>query len=428
LWWQVLANCRARLTLLRPRLDESGALWLPSPYWQAALEVFSGVQEQLLPVDERLEPGEAASPAELLISLAREGARAIPPEIEAAWQTARRAHAVMLQRRGWGPSGVYEGQLRAADLRSELGQVYGPDHGWSVSRLNRYGNCPYGFFAQSVLGLEARPDPSEGLDPMQRGSLLHALLEALGRRLVDEGLTFSSEHQPQVLAQVKTVCEQIFPSAPQRYGFRPNPLWRREQEELRRQVEALATWECESDDGAARFQPYRQELRFGLGGALPRLRLEDSAGTAFQIHGVIDRLDRDQEGRWRVVDYKSGSTKYSRRDIQKGLALQSALYALAAERLLEPQTRVVESYYLHIPLREHSGRLQFEGGARNDETVAEAVDVAGAFVRAVRGGVFPSAPGKPDYGGRACSSHCDFAGLCRVTRQSMQKAQRGGGS
>jgi hypothetical protein len=156
--------------------------------------------------------------------------------------------------------------------------------------------------------------------------------------------------------------------------------------------------------------------------------LEDSAGTAFQIHGVIDRLDRDQEGRWRVVDYKSGSTKYSRRDIQKGLALQSALYALAAERLLEPQTRVVESYYLHIPLREHSGRLQFEGGARNDETVAEAVDVAGAFVRAVRGGVFPSAPGKPDYGGRACSSHCDFAGLCRVTRQSMQKAQRGGGS
>ncbi len=69
LWWQVLANCRARLTLLRPRLDESGALWLPSPYWQAALEVFSGVQEQLLPVDERLEPGEAASPAELLIEL-----------------------------------------------------------------------------------------------------------------------------------------------------------------------------------------------------------------------------------------------------------------------------------------------------------------------------------------------------------------------
>ena len=426
LWWQVLGNCWASLALSHPRLDESGAPWLPSPYWQAVLEVFTDVEVQSLPVSGRLEPEQAASAAELLISLVQAGARSVPPELEMGWRAARRSQAVSSQRQGHRPAGVYEGYFRAADLRAELAQVYGPDHGWSVSRLNRYGNCPYGFFAQAILGLEARPDPSEGLDPMQRGSLLHALLEALGNRLVEEQLVLDAAHQPQVLAQVEAVCAQVFPTAPQRYGFRPNPLWRHEQEELRRQVEALVAWECEGQVEAARFQPYRQELRFGLGGALPRLSLEDGAGTEFQIHGVIDRLDRDQSGDLRVIDYKSGATKYSRGDIQKGLALQSALYALAAERLLEPEAQVVESYYLHIPLREHSGRLEFAGGAQRDEQVREAVEVAGAFVRAVRAGVFPSAPGKPEYGGRACSSFCDFAGLCRVSRQSLRKARQGG--
>ncbi|MHB0879057.1 MAG: PD-(D/E)XK nuclease family protein, partial [Anaerolineae bacterium] len=37
LWWQVLACARSRVTLLRPRFDDSGAPWPPSPYWDAAL-------------------------------------------------------------------------------------------------------------------------------------------------------------------------------------------------------------------------------------------------------------------------------------------------------------------------------------------------------------------------------------------------------
>ncbi|MGZ5149686.1 MAG: PD-(D/E)XK nuclease family protein, partial [Burkholderiales bacterium] len=49
---------------------------------------------------------------------------------------------------------------------------FGPSRTWSVSRLNAYGKCPALFFGQSVLGLEPRADPEEGLDARQRGSLL----------------------------------------------------------------------------------------------------------------------------------------------------------------------------------------------------------------------------------------------------------------
>jgi hypothetical protein len=166
-------------------------------------------------------------------------------------------------------------------------------------------------------------------------------------------------------------------------------------------------------------------VRFGIPGArLPRLLLGGDEDTGFQVHGVIDRVDLDDQGGLRVIDYKSGSTTYSKEDIARGYALQSALYALAAERLLPGAGRVSESFYLHIPTRESSGRLRFAAGAEADGMVQAAVEVSAQFVDRIRSGVFPGAPGKPSVGARACRDSCDFAALCRVSRQSIAKARR----
>lgn len=425
LWWQAVGNCRRELFLLRPRLDESGAPWLPSPYWQAVLDKVPGAAVETIPIAALPELEQACSTSELLLALAAGHARSVPAELQAQWRAAQAAQATASQRQSWNAPSVHEGYIQAASLQAELSRRYGPAHGWSVSRLNAYGSCPYGFFAQSVLQLDPRPDPEAGLDPMQRGSLLHALLERLHQRLAAEGLALTSENQPAILAHLEAVCDELFPTAPQRYGFRASALWRHEQAEFRRQIEALVLWECEQDGPVARFQPYQQELRFGIPGAqLPKLSLQAQEGTAFQVHGVIDRVDRDEQGHLRIIDYKSGSTTYSKNDIERGYALQSALYALAAERLLGGAGRVAESYYLHIPKRSTSGRLRFEDGAEADEVVRAAVAAAAQFVEQVRSGLFPSAPGKPATGAQACRDSCEFAALCRASRQSIAKARR----
>ena len=425
LWWQVASSCRRELFLLRPRLDESGAPWLPSPYWEAVLDKVPGVDVQTIPIAALPGPAEACNSSELLLALAATHAQAVPAGLQSQWGAAQSAQAVLRQRRSWDSPGLYEGCIQASGLQAELSHRYGPAHGWSVSRLNRYGSCPYGFFAQAVLQLEARPDPEAGLDHRQRGSLLHAILERLHQRLAAEGLALTTGDQPAILAHLQAVCEDLFPSAPQRYGFRPGALWRHEQDEFRRQVEALVIWECEQNGSSSRFRPYQQEVRFGIPGArLPRLLLGGDEDTGFQVHGVIDRVDRDDQGGLRVIDYKSGSTTYSKEDIARGYALQSALYALAAERLLPGAGCVSESFYLHIPKRESSGRLRFAAGAEADGMVQAAVEVSAQFVDRIRSGVFPGAPGKPSVGARACRDSCDFAALCRVSRQSIAKARR----
>ena len=189
----------------------------------------------------------------------------------------------------------------------------------------------------------------------------------------------------------------------------------------------FVAWECEQNGEVARFSPYLLEAGFGfaLSGTPP---LDITAGDVqFRLHGVIDRLDRDDAGNLRVLDYKSGSTTYSGPDLEKGLALQTVLYALAAEQYWAVENgQVAESLYWHIPSREASGKLEFQGPVQDNARVEIAVQQAGLNVIRVRDGVFPSAPGKPAAGGSLCRSSCDFGPLCRVSRQSIRKAQNAG--
>jgi RecB family exonuclease len=438
LWWQVTGSARRSLTLLRPNLDENGAPWLASPFWDALVGLVEGLVVEEIPIAAPPTVEQAACHSELLVALACVGAAAIPaavpPVLQSSWDTSLRCHAVTKARQSWGQPGIYEGFLESAGLRSELAERFGPRHSWSASRLNRYGSCPFGFFAEYVLKLEAQLDPDEGFDAMQQGSLLHAVLEKTFAGLLKAGISLTASTQVQVLECLGEACRSVFASAPQRYGFRPGSLWAYEQRELERQLEALLRWEC-SEAGAgfragagsetgARFWPYLQEARFGLpGGRLPALVLEDVDGSRYTVHGVIDRVDRDADGNLRVIDYKSGSAAYSRADIEAGLACQTALYALAVEPLLAPGARVVESSYLLIPARTTSGTLEFAGRASENETVQAAVEMALAFIRFARGAQFPSLPGKAA-GGMACRDSCDYRGLCRISRHGMAKARQ----
>ena len=319
---------------------------------------------------------------------------------------------------------AHEGVLTDAEIVADLGRRHGPHRSWSVSRLNRFGACPYSFWAQYTLKLEAVADPGEGMNALQRGSLVHKILEVLFARLAREGLAPRLDALEQIAALLDEACDQVLPRAAEQYGFRPGPLWDREQRELRQELQTYMAWECEPEQ-AGSFRPFYQELKFGLpGSGYGPVEIVGLENAALSLHGVVDRIDRDDEGRLRVIDYKTGSKTFGEKDIAAGRALQSALYAWAVDALMGESGGVADTVYRHTGTRKQSGAIR----CHTDEgrlLIAQAAAMAVRFAGAAREGRFSALPSRGG-GGKACSETCDFLGLCRVTRHGVRKAQRHG--
>jgi ATP-dependent helicase/DNAse subunit B len=256
--------------------------------------------------------------------------------------------------------------------------------------------------------------------------LLHAVLEHFYRGLTTRKLAVTAANLDMILDCLEHSCTVVFAAAPTKLGFRAGVLWDFEQQELRRMLRSLAIWECEQSGAQATYQPYLQEAAFGFEKGTPALEIE-LEDLRFRLHGFIDRIDRDKNGNLKVIDYKSGSMTYSKPDIEKGLALQTVLYALAAERnWLSLDAQVKESCFLHIPNHKSSGCVVFREKVEENELVETALQQAARNVKLVQEGVFPSAPGKPSSGNLSCRENCDFASICRVSRESIRKARRAG--
>lgn len=392
------------LLLLRSTLAEDGERWQPSPYWQAALQVF-GLQEDELSLVRPGDPTpleEAASQEEVsFLAVRRGGLPASLKELKVRLEPLRRARSQLKARLAEAPFGPYEGDLRPE--ADHLAAVYAENHTWSPSRLESYSSCPHQFFASHLLELEQLEPPDLGPDARQLGTLLHEVLERAYREAADPA------DPAAVLDSLEELAGPMFDEAPTAYGFRASPLWQVEQEQLlaslRQTVEEIAR----EEDG---WMPTHYERRFGLEGE-PALEVNIAAGRV-RVRGIIDRIDRRGDGRLRVIDYKTGGSHLGPIDLSRGRRLQLPLYALAAEHALG-LGEVVDGFYWVIRGARAGGlRLerfydrQEEGAGRGPEAAYRTLKRhLESTVRGVRSGSFPPIP---PHGG--CPSYCPAAGYC----------------
>jgi RecB family exonuclease len=402
LFYQAVTRGDRFLLITRPYMAEDGERWEPSPFWRSAADCFQG-SELLLQSDSPRPLNDAASGSELLFWSVNAGG--IPPLFEAAfrdeWQAILHGQRVLSSRQASRAKGVFEGDVEY--LAASLGDRYGDGQMWSASRLETYGTCPFMFYVSSALDMDSREPPEPGFDPAQLGSMLHVILEKT------YALAGDATDVEALLTQLQEVARAEFSIAPRRYGFRPNALWQVEQEQLletlRESIEALEGLE-------AGWKPMAFEAEFGIGRE-PGLAIE-TPDDDLMLRGIIDRVDHDEAGRIRVIDYKTGSSHLSYRDLDSGRRLQLPLYALAAREALklgEP----VEGFYWIVrraqagPLRLSRYRPRVRG--MDSSGTGAAIDVATQhareYARRIRRGEFPPVP--PEDG---CPFYCPAAEWC----------------
>ena len=386
------------LLLTRPALTDTGETWEPSPYWEAALQVFDG-RGLLDRRAEALSFVDASSPTELLQLAAVAGTLPAPFEdmFGAAFARLQQATGSLLARLHSLPVGPHEGDLTQLD--EQLAERFGAEHVWSPSRLERYGECGYWFYTANVLELEESADPVTGYDIVQRGAMLHTILERVYQAASDPADPES------VVAALPDVAARVFAEAPERYQFRVTALWPLQQQEMLAALEA--TINALADEGP-RFVPQIFEAFFGIGDT-PPLVVETDSGPV-QLRGAIDRVDRAADGALRVVDYKSGTGGLNNKALVEGRKLQLPLYALAAAQALQ-LGKAVEGLYWNILKAEPASlrltRFKYSGEVGTESALALAVQHVERHIGNIRAGRFQP---EPPPGG--CPTYCPARHFC----------------
>ncbi len=266
-----------------------------------------------------------------------------------------------------------------ADVLQALAARFGPDKSISVTGLESYRRCPFLFYLERVMRLEAPPEPAFEIDAAQWGLLVHKVFE----ELYADG--------PVPLEQVPARARAELDRALKDAGL--PAFW----EQVARRVfdNVLPDFiRCEQELRDEGYLPHRTESRVS-GEPEPGLR----------IHGRADRVDTDDQS-FRVIDYKTGSTAgiSGRAVTQDRTHLQLPLYA----RLL--QDRFPDKAIDNIGVwAVRDGELVWL--ARRDYTVEQlvraALDNAREIVTAIRTGRFPAA----DANEQTCRN-CELAYLC----------------
>jgi ATP-dependent helicase/nuclease subunit B len=298
----------------------------------------------------------------------------------------------------------------------------------SASRLERFATCAYRAFLERGLHLEAVSEADDespfGLDPLARGSALHAAVRDLTRSLLGSGRTFADLRADEIPLLAEAAARRAVGEAVGAAGTSPPPvLVEIEIEALRALLESLFSYLTSAPPEPP---PAGAEVRFGPANADPADRDEDRGlstsepvpvpGLPFDVRlsGRIDRLDRDG-GRARVVDYKTGKPEPYKEKNRKGHAiaggerLQLPVYALAARHL--GASRVASAYLF---VRFHEGEPKVTETAFGEDETGKAVDqLKDALVlmdEAIGSGFY--LPKTTSFRSAHPCGFCDFAAIC----------------
>ncbi|MDK0651520.1 helicase-exonuclease AddAB subunit AddB [Clostridium perfringens] len=262
----------------------------------------------------------------------------------------------------------------------------------SVSRLERYAQCPFAYYIQ--YGLKAKDRKIYEFTAPDLGSFMHEILDEFTNEIKEKDLKWSDLSKENcrniinslVDNQVKNNKSSILNSS-KRYSYFTDRFKRI----LTKSVMVISEQMKRSD-----FEIYKNELAFGFSKDVNSIKLDLPSGESFYLNGRIDRVDKlnlDGETYLRIIDYKTGSKKFDLNKFYNGLQMQLLVYLDAlinnSENIVENQAMPGAILYFRIddPILKSEGdlteeeiksevlkELKLEGLLLDDVKVVKAMD------------------------------------------------------
>ena len=453
-----LAATRASrtLTLSYPSLDAQRRPVLSSHYLQQLEELFAPAEDggtglpatEVTTRDLDLPDHRARTERDLLaLSMFRVWGPGETPDMDArmavldalvsrgdAAEAALAGLAVEWEREHGQAFGPFDGVLASADILEELCERIPGRMTMSARRLERFGACPFAFLAGELLGLEPITEPSRDLGPLDVGSIYHDVLERFFTALVrskEPGPQLSEATRGAAIALLEETADACFRRLEAGGRVGSPALWKAQRHKILDDLRTLVGWQITARCMAG-WRPAHMEISFGATGPGPirapgraePVAIETPHGT-LRLRGRIDRIDLAADGDgFQVIDYKSGSSAPSKRQMVQGTSLQLPIYVWAARALLPggKQAGLARAFFLPIRNPKASGLISSAATTMNpggslDPALDRARKYLINFVEAMRMGKYPVYPRAEN----GCGGYCDFREICRYAEWRIRR-------
>ena len=202
--------------------------------------------------------------------------------------------------------------------------LYGALNRQSVTRLERFAQCPFSYFAQYGLRPE-RVEPYP-LNVQDEGTFFHDAVHAFLLRSMDD---LNAIGIPEAEARMDAIADGLLDRMAAQGPLGDSAVAMAERRRLKATARTCAGVLAEHMQGS-RFAPAALETSFGREDGRARLVVDASSGQCV-LEGRIDRIDEWAEGGYlRVIDYKRGGRPLNLDAVYHGLSLQLPVYLATA--------------------------------------------------------------------------------------------------
>lgn len=259
----------------------------------------------------------------------------------------------------------------------------------SVTSFSAYLNCPYRFYLRHVLKLGPIDDASRELAANQFGDLVHNSLEIFGNSDAKDAT------DERVIEE--SLLDSLDQFASEYLGSAPAPAVRLQIEQARRRLRHVAKVQAQWRRAGWHIQQVEASVGEQNNAGI------DVDGQRMIIRGRFDRIDRHDDGRWAILDYKTHGHLPRKKHLKKvagvdrWVDLQLPIYRLMIPYLVgdEVDPQRVALGYFNVSEKEAETRIN-----EADFTAAEFAAADELIIRCIRdiwAGRFEPSPDPVEY-------------------------------
>ena len=307
---------------------------------------------------------------------------------------------------------------------------------FSITQLETYAKCPFKYFATYILKLSEIGEPTEELEAVEIGSLLHRILYQFYTRLNETGIKLRNCGN----AEFKTAEKLIFQTAEENLSAAifNSELTFFEKERIlgidgdKKQSILFKFLEAERND-QSEFLPKFFEVNFGSVKGRERDEYlshdEPVEYEGIKLRGKIDRIDISEDERINVVDYKLSGKKPTINEINEGISLQLPVYFYAAKQLFGENSISVKPNEMYIYSLKYNynqfgktsvsltRKKNIDPAELAEEVMTVSMEKIKEYVQAMEKGHFPLTK-LEDREKKVCG-YCNFKEICRIEETEL---------